>query len=92
MLFKKFKLFAVLSAFQSFHTAANPHFFTLNCRYIRRRAKEAFSATPEASKAEELMQTARKEYEVVKRQAIVFSLYARKQKNVMVSWIFLINC
>ncbi|KAL4535555.1 hypothetical protein Ndes2526B_g06445 [Nannochloris sp. 'desiccata'] len=51
--------------------------------YIRRRAKEAFSATPEASKAEELMQTARREYEVVKRQAVVFNLYARKQKNVM---------
>jgi hypothetical protein len=40
--------------------------------------------TPEASKAEELMQTARREYEVVKRQAVVFNLYARRQKNVMV--------
>jgi len=67
------------------------HFSTVICRYIRRRAKEAFSATPEASKAEELMQAARREYEVVKRQAVVFNLYARRQKNVMVSWLFLIS-
>ena len=39
---------------------------------------------PDASKAEELLQTARRELEVAKRQSMVFNLYARKQKNVMV--------
>lgn len=55
------------------------------CRYIKRRAREAFSSTPEPSKAAELMAVAKQEMEVVKRQAVVFNLYARKHKNVMVS-------
>ena len=31
------------------------------------------------------MEVAKQEIEVVKRQAVVFNLYARKHKNVMVS-------
>lgn len=55
-------------------------------RYIKRRAKEAFSTPPPADASrEELMLLAKKEFEVVKRQAVVFNLYARKHvKSVMV--------
>ena len=55
------------------------------CRYIKRRAREAFSTTPEASQVGELMDRARREMDVVKRQSVVFNLYAQKHKNVMVS-------
>ena len=39
---------------------------------------------PEAGQIETMMQLARQEMEVVKRQAVVYSLYSRTQKNVMV--------
>ena len=58
-------------------------------RYIQRRAKEGFHQAASVSNpaaAGGLIKQAKEELEVVKRQALVYSLYARKYKNVLVSW------
>jgi hypothetical protein len=57
------------------------------CRYIKRRAKEGFAESQsitDAAALEQLWQRAKEELEVVKRQAVVYGLYARKHKSVMV--------
>lgn len=58
------------------------------CRYSLRKARDTFRANAsvtEAAKQQELLETARKELEAVKRQVLVYSLYARKQRSVMVN-------
>ena len=57
-------------------------------RYIKRRAQEAFrgpKSSADAAAVEQQWQRAKEELEVVKRQSVVYSLYARKHKSVMVS-------
>ncbi len=56
-------------------------------RYVRRKAKEGFRAhkgETDAQKLSELLQDAKQELEVVKRQSLVYSMYARRQKSIMV--------
>jgi hypothetical protein len=56
-------------------------------RYIRRRAKEGFHETrltADPAAAETLLQSGRQELEVVKRQSLVYQLFGRKVKNVLV--------
>jgi LYR motif-containing protein 4 len=56
-------------------------------RYILRRAREDFrlnaqEANPE--KLQQLLKGANEDLEVVKRQSVVYQLYGRKIKNVLV--------
>ncbi|CAL8467311.1 g6848 [Coccomyxa elongata] len=54
--------------------------------YVRRKAKEGFRAHREETDAQKLsglLQDAKQELEVVKRQSLVYSMYARKQKSIM---------
>ncbi|BDA40397.1 probable LYR motif-containing protein 4 [Coccomyxa sp. Obi] len=54
--------------------------------YVRRKAREGFRAhkgETDAQKLSELLQDAKQELEVVKRQSLVYSMYARKQKSIM---------
>lgn len=54
---------------------------------MRRKAIEGFRAhkgETDAQKLSELLQDAKQELEVVKRQSLVYSMYARKQKSIMV--------
>lgn len=52
------------------------------CRYIRRRAREEFGRTPIESGQD--ISAIKAELDVVKRQGIVYSLYSRGSKSVMV--------
>lgn len=55
---------------------------------MRRRAREGFhdaAALSEGAALQQLWQHAKQELEVVRRQSVVYSLYARKHKSVMVS-------
>ena len=64
-------------------------FWWLLSRYVRRRAREGFRAhvgETDAQIVSELVQGAKAELEVVKRQSMVYSLYARRQKSIMVSF------
>jgi hypothetical protein len=57
-------------------------------RYILRRSKEGFRQAAhesDSAKLQQLWQRASSELEVVKRQSIVYQLYGRKHKNVLVS-------
>ena len=57
------------------------------CRYVLRRAKQDFRQhRDDADKAAvaELVKDAKHFLEVVKRQAVVYSMYARKHKSIMV--------
>ncbi|KAL6785671.1 ISD11 [Auxenochlorella protothecoides x Auxenochlorella symbiontica] len=54
--------------------------------YVKRRAGEKFRELPKGGSAEAVEAAFRRgceELEVVKRQAVVYKLYARKQKSVM---------
>ncbi|KAK9916913.1 hypothetical protein WJX75_008719 [Coccomyxa subellipsoidea] len=54
--------------------------------YVWRRAREGFRAhvgETDAQIVSELVQGAKAELEVVKRQSMVYSLYARRQKSIM---------
>lgn len=56
-------------------------------RYTKRRAGDSFrahAAVTDAGKQQALWEQANKDLEVVKRQALVYSLYGRKQRSVMV--------
>ena len=57
------------------------------CRYVLRRAKQDFRQhrddIDDAAVAE-LVKEAKHFLEVVKRQAVVYSMYARKHKSIMV--------
>ena len=58
------------------------------CRYTVRKAKDSFRASAGVSDSQEqqaLWSKAKEQYDVIARQAIVYSLYARKQRSVMVS-------
>lgn len=58
------------------------------CSYITRRAKEEFHALAkgtDTAAAEASWQRAQSQLDVWKRQSLVYGLYARKVKNVMVS-------
>ncbi len=56
------------------------------CRYIRRRAREEFRRTPKESGED--MKAIKTDLEVVKRQGVVYSLYSRGPKSVMVCAIW----
>jgi hypothetical protein len=59
-----------------------------SCSYITRRAKEEFHALAkgtDTAAAEAAWQRAQSQLDVWKRQSLVYGLYARKVKNVMVS-------
>lgn len=59
----------------------------MRCRYVQRRAREGFvdaRSVTDTAALEQLWQRARQELEVVRRQSVVYSLYARKHKSVMV--------
>lgn len=54
--------------------------------YIHRRAKEAFHEAASVSNpatVSSLIKQAKEELELVKRQALVYALYARRVKNVL---------
>lgn len=56
-------------------------------RYVKRKAREGFRAhqgETDAQTISQLVQDAKAELEVVKRQSVVYGLYARKQKSIMV--------
>jgi hypothetical protein len=58
------------------------------CSYIQRRAKEEFhslAANADAAAAEAAWQRAQSQLEVWKRQSVVYQLYGRKIKTVLVS-------
>lgn len=57
-------------------------FFYFACRYIRRKSREEFKDT--ASKSAKDLESIQSDLEVVKRQAVVYSLYARREiKSIM---------
>ncbi len=56
-------------------------------RYVKRKAREDFRAHAkdvDVSAADALLKRAKAELKVWERQAVVYSLYARPQKSVMV--------
>lgn len=58
-------------------------------RYVKRKAREDFELHKHDQKESvvaKVWASARSELDVVKRQALVYHLYARKQKSVMVSF------
>jgi LYR motif-containing protein 4 len=75
------------------HTYSLPSPFTgskfpnYNIReYVRRRAREQFKEASKVSdegQLTELWSKGKETIEMVKRQAVVYQLYARKQKSVM---------
>ena len=59
----------------------------LACRYTIRKARDSFrssASVTDKQQQQELWTKAKQQYDVVSRQAIVYSLYARKQRSVMV--------
>lgn len=52
---------------------------------MQRKAREGFRKAPEDGRVD--IAGIKEELEIVKRQAIVYSLYARKEKSVMVRFI-----
>lgn len=59
----------------------------LPCRYVKRRARQGFleaQSSSDATFVQQLWEHAKQELAVVKRQAVVYSMYARKHKSVMV--------
>lgn len=55
--------------------------------YIQRRAKEEFHAharEADPAKLQQLVASGKEQLDVVKRQALVYGLYGRKIKNVLV--------
>lgn len=61
---------------------------SLHCSYITRRAKEEFHAlaqSTDTAAAEAAWQHAQRQLDVWKRQSVVYGLYGRKVKTVMVS-------
>lgn len=56
-------------------------------RYVKRRAKEAFrehSGEADAGALQKLWAKAQSDYDLVRRQATVYTLFARKHKSIMV--------
>jgi hypothetical protein len=56
-------------------------------RYVKRRTKEKFRANQhegDGQAVDQLLKEARAELEVVKRQLLVYTMYARKHKSIMV--------
>ena len=53
-------------------------------RYVLRRTKQDFRAHREDADASGFISEAKDALEVVKRQAVVYSMYARKHKSIMV--------
>lgn len=53
-------------------------------RYVLRRTKQDFRAHREDANASGFIKEAKDALEVVKRQAVVYSMYARKHKSIMV--------
>lgn len=61
---------------------------TCLCRYILRRTKYGFqrhAAEKDPAQIDTLVQQAQEELEILKRQSVVYSMYGRKTKGVMVS-------
>ena len=71
----------------SAHTLCLPLARARARRYVRRRTQERFrEALPQDGGAlQQAWQQAQQEMELVKRQSTVYSLYARKQRSVLVS-------
>jgi hypothetical protein len=63
--------------------------FLLAChRYVHRRTKEGFRAgqgVTDTNQIEQMWSKAKEEAALVQRQSVVYSLFSRKQKNIMVS-------
>ena len=56
-------------------------------RYIKRRARERFeeaASVADQAKAKALLAEGKQDLEVVKRQSVVYGLFGRKFKNVLV--------
>ena len=56
-------------------------------RYVKRRAGEQFrqhAGESDAGAAQQLIASAREQLQLVQRQAIVYTLFARKNKSIMV--------
>jgi len=65
----------------------HPNISGVDGRYVLRKTKQDFRAHQSESSGEavsELIVKAKAELEVVKRQAMVYSMYARKHKSIMV--------
>ncbi len=54
----------------------------MSCRYVKRKTREDFRANGEVT--QDLWSKAQQQLELVKRQAVVYSMYARDIPNVMV--------
>jgi hypothetical protein len=72
------------------HVASHRQRFqdTFLCSYLQRKAKEearSVASATDAAAVETAVQQAQKDLVVWKRQSIVYSLYGRKMKNVLVS-------
>jgi LYR motif-containing protein 4 len=73
----------VLSLFRSFLRTSR-QFSDYNIReYTRRRAADAFRENRALADAAVAFAEGKKQLEVAKRQAVVYSLYAPKAKNIM---------
>ena len=59
-----------------------PHYY-ICCSYILRRCKEEFRTPPKGDPTT-IVAHAKEQLEVLKRQSLVYGLYARKIKNVLV--------
>ena len=61
------------------------------CRYVLRRTKQDFRAHRENADASGFIEEAKDALEIVKRQAVVYSMYARKHKSIMVGHMLLLQ-
>jgi hypothetical protein len=68
------------------HTHSRPFPAPATHRYVRRRAREGFKeaqAVQDSGELQHLWEQGRQQLEVVKRQAVVYSLYSRKHTHTM---------
>lgn len=54
------------------------------CRYVKRKTRESFRLPQTPETIDAVWHKGLADFEVVKRQAIVYSLYQRKHKSIMV--------
>lgn len=54
-------------------------------RYILRRAKEGFRSQVTPNQVERALAAAKEELQIVRRQSVVYKMYGRPTKNVLVS-------
>lgn len=56
----------------------------MTCRYVKRKTRETFRLPQTPETIDAVWHKGLADFEVVRRQAIVYSLYQRKHKSIMV--------